>query len=545
VQDPIAALEAGKAQNVKFDPSRAEAKACLSAHEGKITKASSGPWAEARKSMKDLKQRVDTIDGKAAELMEGMEEAVDILSDVKKGQVAAALRKWMHVKGMSTEDLFRELAGHEERVMETAFSTHLKKKMPDFKLPLAHQKLIFRLSGGRGLTRREFFEMIERYYLCVREIAITTEFDIKSCNTLCKLEVGEIVELVEGPRTDAELGVMRVRARSLVTGTSGWITATGNHGTLFLTQTPKPYRHVAKAATLMDDFASGEAKMVCDIKVHDVVEILEGPRQETCGNAMRGRAKCVSDGAVGWFTFTNKAGVECVAPGQSKYTCVASVALTNESTINDCQVVRKLAKGETLLMLEGPVDDEEAGVQRIRVRASQDNAEGWVTTRGKNGSIYARESTRQVVVTRPMALETKLDCDSGNVVRMLAAGELLEVSDGPREEKSGPPSRVRVHVVSNGRMGWLTDRADTLIPWSPTYRCKIAAPMHASQAPDDAFVQRTLEVDEEVEHVEGPHWDQNISAFRMYVRAVRDRQLGWLTMSSGKGEAVLENVRPE
>jgi len=82
--------------------------------------------------------------------------------------------------------------------------------------------------------------MLQRYFKCVKEIAITSEFDIKVSTTLRKIEAREFVEVLEGPKSDDSLGVMRIRAKALSDGQTGWITAKGNQGTPFLEECLKP-----------------------------------------------------------------------------------------------------------------------------------------------------------------------------------------------------------------------------------------------------------------------------------------------------------------
>merc|ERR1719330_549290 len=127
--------------------------------------------------------------------------------------------------------------------------------------------------------------------------------------------------------------------------------------------------------------------------------MLEGPRREILGNAIRARGKATRDGATGWFTVKSKQGQSLVEPGKSTFTCTSGIALTNDMNIKDCKVLRKLDKGEVLMVVEGPIDDDAAGVTRIKVKASKDEMEGWVTTKGNAGSVYATESGRTYIVT--------------------------------------------------------------------------------------------------------------------------------------------------
>ena len=53
-------------------------------------------------------------------------------------------------------------------------------------------------AGATGFRRRAFLGMVERYYECVKDIAITTDFDIRagSNSTLRKVEASEASSLL-------------------------------------------------------------------------------------------------------------------------------------------------------------------------------------------------------------------------------------------------------------------------------------------------------------------------------------------------------------
>merc|ERR1712000_479375 len=127
--------------------------------------------------------------------------------------------------------------------------------------------------------------------------------------------------------------------------------------------------------------------------------------------------------------------------------------------IKDCKVLRKLDRGEVLSVLEGPIEDGNSGVQRIRVSATKDKAEGWVTVKGNAGSVYCEETGKSYNVTREVALQKSFPSESAEV-RMLAAGEAIEFLEGPREEKSEPVMRVKGRAVSDGKIGWLSMKGD-------------------------------------------------------------------------------------
>jgi len=72
------------------------------------------------------------------------------------------------------------------------------------------------------------------HYRCTSATVINDALAVKNAVTIRKLEVGETVEVIEGPILESSLDVMRVRARADLDGVVGWVTLKGNQGTPFL-----------------------------------------------------------------------------------------------------------------------------------------------------------------------------------------------------------------------------------------------------------------------------------------------------------------------
>jgi len=219
-------------------------------------------------------------------------------------------------------------------------------------------------------------------------------FDVSVSNApVRKIKVGEHVEVLEGPRSDNAHGILRASIRALVDGVTGWVTVKGNRDTTYCVECPKPCYCITEEVAMQDAFGTEVTNNLRRLRVGEVVEVIEGPRQEILPNAMRLKCKTVSDEATGWVTSTTKQGASCACKGQGTYTCRSAIALTDVANMKECKVLRKLNKGEVLQSLEGPIDDPVAGVARIRAkalrlkgRAATDKAVGWASISTKDGS---------------------------------------------------------------------------------------------------------------------------------------------------------------
>merc|ERR1712003_530747 len=171
--------------------------------------------------------------------------------------------------------------------------------------------------------------------------------------------------VLEGPQTDEKTGLVRVRGKSMVDASEGWITVKGNQGTPFLDECKKIFYCCRKAdVPLQKDFETGSST-IRTLKEEEVMELVEGPRKEVLPDAQRGKLKATKDGAIGWITLKDRHEVVYADANPKLYTCTALVAMTDGEDIKSCKVLRKLAVGE-FFEASGPVvEDPSTGVSRF------------------------------------------------------------------------------------------------------------------------------------------------------------------------------------
>jgi len=545
--DPVASATPLKVKKAVADAGEGvvaavtEAFDTLKAHVGKVVKASKGPWAEAAEEMKKCQIELKGLQRSVDTANDAVQAACEMVADAKIGEASSGLRSAVQSRGVTIEALYQEIAGgNEEQIPEDKFVQYIA-KVKGFSATDEQKQLMLKKLGSGGVRRRNFFQMIERYCICVKDIAVTVDFDIKTSETTRKLEIGEMIEVLEGPKTDEDGGLTRVRARALLDNKEGWITQRGNQGTPFLQDSAKPCLYATEELILQDGFASGSAD-VRTLAKDEVIEVLEGPRKETLGNLVRAKVKASSDGVVGWFTMTNKVGDSFAEPGKSNYTIVSAIALTDAMDIKDCKVLRKLDRGEVLAVIEGPIEDGNSGVQRIKVSAVKDKAEGWVTVKGNAGSVYCEETGKTYTVTKEVVLQKVFASESAEDIRTLAVDESLEVLEDPREEKSEAVIRVKGRVTSDGKVGWLTMQGKSLKPWSPQYKCVNTIAMQDAIDVGTANNVRKIDSGEILELLDGPLLEAEVGVMRIRCRAEKDAATGWMTISGNQGKAYLEVV---
>jgi len=477
---------------------------------------------------------------KANGLVQKGRDASKAIASQRSAQVSALLRKEVHQKGITIEALFASiLPKGQEHLSRKAFSSYLQ-QLPDFKIPPEHTSLLLDNFDEGGISKHSFSGLVQQYFSCVKPIAVANEFDIGKGKTQRMLELGEMVEVLEGPVEDENLGLTRVRGRALRDGIMGWISVKGNRGTPFLEEASKPFKACAAEAPLEKNFQSGTSGVVKTLQVDDVLEVLEGPRKEEFGEAMRAQCKAAKDGAVGWFTIRSGDGKPNAEDGGKYFICTAAIALTDAKDISQCKVVRKLEVGEVMLAQEGPMEGE-GGVTRIRGKCMKDGSPGWVTVKGNAGTIYAEPSTRHYTVLMQVPLHKKFATDASEKVRMLEKDEAVQILDGPREEKFDSVMRLKARALSDGSAGWITVKEMNLKPWSPFYKCLSATVVHDGFEVKAAQVVRRIEAGEIVELTDGPKLEKEIGVMRIKARAEKDGAVGWITVKGNQGTVFLRS----
>eukprot|EP00913_Durusdinium_trenchii_P013006 g12211.t1 len=442
--------------------------------ESKKIKAGKGPLAEAKKQMLQINTKAETL---------AVNSACAKISESGAARAAVALRKQVQEKGGDFDVFFTDLAGSGGQISHEALCKCLTSMDAD--LPAEHAKLICRKIEAGPIGKRAFQGFVQKYYVVLTAIAITTEFEISKAKTIRKADVDEIFEILEGPQSDEKISLTRVRGRSLADSTEGWLSIKGNQGSIFLKETEKPfYSVVGTDEVRMDpDFKVGEGEPVKMLKTGEVLEMLEGPKKETFPPGLRAKGKAMGeDGTAGWFSIRDRQGTVFAEAEGKFYTCVATVAMTDNFDVKDCQVVKKLVVGELFAVEEGP---KEAGLTRVKGKTLADDKVGWVTIKGNAGTTYASASKTHYAIVKEVKLQ-KAMAGNSEVLRTLQPGEAVQVTE-TKEEATQPSVRVKVKAM-DGTSGWITVLSGQVRKWTGIYKCVAATKMQSSCKAEGAEV---------------------------------------------------------
>lgn len=422
---------------------------------------------DVRVQLMKLMSRLTSMERKCRMAVEVLGKEQLLAARRANEQARQALRAAALRSGHSADELFERYAEGGEELSEDQLGA-LVESLPGHNLERAAAVRVLRAGApeDRGLRRFELAQAIQEFHVCVKAIAITEAPKIVGAGLVRMLELGEFFEIIDDAReqgaADGKSDPLRLRGRALRDGTEGWVTTKGNKGTVYMQPAQKPFMRCASETTLREgrDMASSVvARARCD----DVLELLEGPREDAVEPELllHGHANGGKD--EGWITLRNALGGVAAAPSQGLLVCRTAIAMTDVFDINKCGIVRKVAVGEILEALGdepeqegGPQqerEDSSAGVARRRFKALRDGATGWITVRGTQGTVYLEASTSHYVVQQRTALRSAREASA--VVRWLEAGETFEATGAPEEGSPLPPMQsVRVRAASGGVSGW-------------------------------------------------------------------------------------------
>jgi len=151
------------------------------------------------------------------------------------------------------------------------------------------------------MSEETFRRIVRSFYKCIKDTVITDAMSIQTSKSVRRLELGEVVEILEGPVQEDSFKVLRVRGRMLKDGIEGWISIAGNRGTTFLQRGGHIFK-VVKETLLTDAFALEPGAEGTALKAGEVLEMYDVPKVDDVSKSTRMRVKVKSTGAIGWVT---------------------------------------------------------------------------------------------------------------------------------------------------------------------------------------------------------------------------------------------------
>eukprot|EP00439_Symbiodinium_sp_Y106_P068063 s775_g11.t1 len=193
------------------------------------------------------------------------------------------------------------------------------------------------MAGEAGeISKEGFKELVRVFYKCVKATVMSEEMSIKS-KTIRRLEVGEVLEALEGPTMEEATKVKRLRClatqelsclRLLINRRVHGLGDTRRQPGHLLPGGRGQLLHLRQGTLITDGLCVQDSKTVRRLAKGEVVEVLEFQKKERFQNnpklarafqdatadVRRIKGKAKQDGAIGWITIASNAGTTFLEP---------------------------------------------------------------------------------------------------------------------------------------------------------------------------------------------------------------------------------------
>jgi len=495
---------------------------------------------EARVELKKLSVRATTAERKLRAATEALRSAQAQMVKEATKKAREALRTAARKLNKTIDELFDQVAGGKDQITESVFLKFVR-SLKGHSLKDDEVSLVYKQFGRHGLRKIGFVKALQEFTKCEKDVAITSGVDAKSANVR-QLEPGELFEVIEGPTQDAATKVMRVRGRALRDSAAGWVTVQDGQGGPCLKPREKPFLCVSRPVSMHQRF-DDTSPAVKSLQVDEVLELMEGPREETTTPEIHLSMRLCTDPMEGWITLQDGDGSKIASQSEGIYVCKATIAMTDVQDLKRCKVVHKVELGEPLMVISDAQEKtDSAAIRRLKFRGLRHDKEGWVTLKGNQGTTYMELSKSHYRLTKGTQMRQKMAQDSP-ILQTLKAGIVLEGLDSPKEVHPDPKMGVRMRTLEDGKVGWVSFFAGPeapIKPWGPRYTCKAPVALTAALAAKGAAATRLIEVGEKFDAVEGPTRDKSTGLQRVLCATLEGVVLGWATLRGTEGEIFLE-----
>lgn len=438
--------------------------------------------------------------------------------------------------------LFSELSGSSAEISERQFCEFFERCGMEPQLSVCQVRLAFGRLAPYGFTKQAFLNALADILKVTREITITDEFPIHSAKKVRSLSIGELVEAQGPSEVDQSLGLVRLRIRALRDGITGWVTMRSSAGVVYLSRAAKPFLWCTVETVLrLADESSAQDSVV--LRAGEVLELLEGPREEKLSSDSRVRGVTCQDERPGWLQVSNKNGDILAKINPNIFKCVEAIAMTDVPDFASCTMIRRVDCGEALeLAEEAEVLPSEGGCRR-KFRACRDGVEGWVTVKGSQGKVYVKAAQKHYQCLQAAPVHTGLSAESA-VEKVLLPGEAFAAFEDPKEVAGGEIQSFFSVRSSGGHEGWVsTTGLQEVRPWSSRYLVLRAAQLTQAFAANEAAalieVIRLLQPGEIVDIIEQPIEDTSTGQLRARCVTVAEKVAGWVTIQDSDGDSSL------
>lgn len=263
-------------------------------------------------------QRLTKATGQAAKAKDDAvkKEQEELISLGKRA--VAAIKHHQNEKKILNDAMFTDIdTKKDDKVDEqefNAFFAKCEKQPKEDAEPLTSEELkrvfiFFDETKDGAISKDTFTNLLRQFKKVVKDTVLTSGLSIKDSETMRRLETGEVVEVIKGPEKEEAVDVMRVQVKVMKDNLEGWITMSGNDGSMFLQDGGNLFK-VVKETIVTPEFEldAGVGQATKKLKQGEIVEVREWQRKEEKSGLMRMKCKARTSGIIGWVTTVGNQG---------------------------------------------------------------------------------------------------------------------------------------------------------------------------------------------------------------------------------------------
>jgi len=247
--------------------------------------------------------------------------------DVLWRKALAMLRQHRSAKKLKNDDIFAKMdADKDGKINESDFVKFFKScerekpevtkndgEEPDATISKEDLSRLFAFLDDEqtnSISKESFLSMIRHFMKVAKATVISDSLSIKESKTVRRLEPDDVVEVLQGPIVEDDLGIRRLFVKVVSDGKEGWLTPVGNQGTVFLKEGGGTMK-VVKDTILTGSFLIGDKtdKKERKLKAGEIVDVREWGKKEPTLGLTRMKVRVQSDGDFGWVTSIGNTGI--------------------------------------------------------------------------------------------------------------------------------------------------------------------------------------------------------------------------------------------
>jgi len=294
-----------------------------------------------------------------------------------------------------------------------------------------------------------------------------------------------------------------------------------------------------KPIAITSVFDISETKTVRRVETNEVIELLEGPKNEEpkegeedkakASQMQRIRGRALLDGAEGWISVKGNQGTPFLRTSLKPcYKAVVDTELECDYAV-DSGKAGMLKADDLFELLEGPKEQETVSM-RAKVKSMPEGTEGWLTVDKKGGDNKIYKVCSNVVIT------DSEDIKASKVIKKLEVDDLVILLEGPKEVDGGL-TRIKAKATQGDEEGWVTIKGSKGTSYAEASSKHLLLSEDTPLTKNFKFVAKetvkTLKKDTILEVVEGPKEEGKTVMQRVKGRAQRDGAVGWATVKVG------------